>query len=164
MTPPSTPSTPSTSSTPAGTVIVERHIEARPETVFGFFTDREKWLSWMGADGVFSFEPGGSYRTRVTGENTASGRFITVDPPKRLVFSWGWENGAMPVPPGSSTVEITLKPVAGGTLLRLVHSGLPSPEACAAHAEGWEHYVGRLAVQAEGGDPGPDAWMQPPTT
>ncbi|MEU9700619.1 SRPBCC domain-containing protein [Streptomyces sp. NPDC047981] len=152
-----------TPSPAADTVTLERHIAARPETVFGFFTDREKWLSWMGADGTFSFEPGGAYRTRVTGENIAAGHFVTVDPPKRLVFTWGWETGPMPVPPGSSTVEITLEPTADGTLLRLVHSGLPSPEACAAHAEGWQHYVGRLAVRAEGGDPGADAWMEPPS-
>ncbi|MCP3816874.1 SRPBCC domain-containing protein [Streptomyces sp. A3M-1-3] len=141
------------------TVTLERHIAARPETVFGFFTDHEKWLSWMGKDGEFSFEPGGSYRTNVTGENVAEGRFLAVDPPKRLVFTWGWAEGGMPVPPGSSTVEITLEPTAGGTLLRLVHSGLPSAEACAAHREGWTHYVARLATRAEGGDPGPDAWM-----
>lgn len=126
MTTPATP-TPGTPGNPTDTVTLERRIAARPETVFGFFTDREKWLSWMGADGVFSFEPGGSYRTRVTGENVASGRFITVDPPKRLVFTWGWEERGMPVAAGSTTVEITLEPTAEGTLLRLVHSGLPSP-------------------------------------
>ncbi|MEU4731714.1 SRPBCC domain-containing protein [Streptomyces sp. NPDC023588] len=148
--------------TPTDTVTLERRIAARPETVFGFFTDREKWLSWMGADGTFSFEPGGAYRTGVTGENVASGRFLVVDPPKRLVFTWGWETGSMPVPPGSTTVEITLEPTAEGTLLRLVHSGLSSEEARAAHAEGWQHYVDRLASRAEGTDPGPDAWMQQP--
>ena len=41
------------------TVTLERRIAALPETVFGFLTDREQWLSWMGADGSFSFEPGG---------------------------------------------------------------------------------------------------------
>ncbi|MET8536888.1 SRPBCC domain-containing protein, partial [Streptomyces sp. NPDC005065] len=102
-----------------GVVTVERRIAARPETVFSFFTDREKWLSWMGKDGEFSFEPGGAYRTNVTGENVAEGRFVVVDPPKRLVFTWGWAEGGMPVPPGSTTVEITLEPVTDGTLLRL---------------------------------------------
>ncbi|MBT2398307.1 SRPBCC domain-containing protein [Streptomyces sp. ISL-100] len=139
-------------------VTVERRIAARPETVFSFFTDREKWLSWMGTDGEFTFEPDGAYRTTVIGENVATGRFVEIDPPKRLVFTWGWAEEAGPVPPGSSTVEITLEPVPDGTLLRLVHSGLPTPEARAAHAEGWTHYVGRLAVRAEGGDPGPDDW------
>ncbi len=138
---------------------MERRIAARPETVFSFFTDRDKWLSWMGKDGEFSFEPDGPYRTNVTGGNVAEGRFVVVDPPKRLVFTWGWAQGSgMPVPPGSTTVEITLEPVAEGTRLRLVHSGLPTPEACAAHEEGWTHYVQRLAVRAEGGDPGPDSW------
>ncbi|MFI8186732.1 SRPBCC domain-containing protein [Actinacidiphila glaucinigra] len=146
-------------STAAGVVTVERRIAARPETVFSFFTDREKWLSWMGKDGEFSFEPGGAYRMSVTGENVAEGRFVVVDPPKRLVFTWGWAQGGMPVAPGSTTVEITLEPVADGTLLRLVHSGLPTPEACSAHEDGWTHYVQRLAARAEGGDPGSDAWM-----
>ncbi|MGW1881402.1 SRPBCC family protein [Streptomyces sp. NPDC001970] len=141
-------------------VTVERHILARPETVFGFFTDRDKWLSWMGDDGEFSFTRSGSYRTRVTGDNVAAGRFLEVDPPKRLVFTWGWAEGGMPdVPEGSTTVEITLEPTEDGTLLRLVHRGLPTPEACAAHEEGWTHYTSRLAVRAEGGDPGPDQWM-----
>lgn len=44
--------------------------------------------------------------------------------------------------------------------LRPVHSGLPSPEACAAHADGRHHYVGRLVIRAEGGDPGSDAWTE----
>ncbi|MFF7750977.1 SRPBCC domain-containing protein [Streptomyces sp. NPDC007971] len=140
-------------------VTLERRIAARPETVFSFFTDREKWLSWMGRDGEFSFEPGGAYRTNVNGDHVAEGRFVEIDPPKRIVFTWGWIEDDMPVPPGSSTVEITLEPVPEGTLLRLVHRDLPSPEAGAAHEEGWTHYVERLAVVAAGGDPGPDAWM-----
>ncbi|GAA3782338.1 SRPBCC family protein [Streptomyces chiangmaiensis] len=140
-------------------VTVERLIAARPETVFSFFTDRDRWLSWMGEDGEFRFEPGGAYRTTITGENVAEGRFVEVDPPKRLVFTWGWAEGGMPLPSGSTTVEITLEPVAAGTLLRLVHRGLPTPEACAAHEEGWVHYVDRLATVAAGGDPGPDDWM-----
>lgn len=140
-------------------VTVERRIAARPETVFSFFTDRDRWLSWMGEDGEFSFEPGGAYRTTVNGDNRAAGRFLELDPPKRVVFTWGWETGDMPVPPGSSTVEITLHPDGEGTLLRLVHHDLPV-QARAPHKEGWAHYVERLAVRAEGGDPGPDRWME----
>ncbi|WP_307835483.1 SRPBCC family protein [Streptomyces adelaidensis] len=97
--------------------------------------------------------------TTVNGENVAEGRFVEVDPPKRPVFTWGWAEGAMPVPPGSSTVEITLEAVPDGTLLRLAHRGLPSPEACAAHKEGWTHHMDRLATVATGDDPGLDDWM-----
>ncbi|MDT0466459.1 SRPBCC family protein [Streptomyces gibsoniae] len=142
------------------TVTVEKRINARPETVFGFFTDRDKWLSWMGADGTFSFEPGGAYVTNVTGDNHAAGAFVEISPYRRVVFTWGWTKGGMPdVPPGSSTVTVDLTPDGEGTRLRLTHSGLPTAEACAAHEEGWRHYTDRLATRAAGGDPGPDAWM-----
>ncbi|WP_406301529.1 SRPBCC domain-containing protein [Streptomyces sp. NBC_00885] len=139
-------------------VTLERRIDARPETVFSFFTDPNKWLSWMGQDGEFSFRPGGAYRTTVTGQNIAEGHFVEVDPPKRLVFTWGWVDNDLGVPPGSTTVEITLEPDAEGTLLRLVHRDLPSPQARAAHKDGWIHYTDRLATLAEGGNPGPDTW------
>ncbi len=142
-------------------VTMERRIAARPETVFSFFTDRERWLSWMGRDGEFSFTPGGAFRTNVSGGHHASGRFVAIDPYHRVVFTWGWESGDVPVPPGSSTVEVSLKPDGEGTLLTLVHRDLP-PEACAPHRAGWSHHLDRLVIRAEGGDPGPDAWMTEP--
>jgi uncharacterized protein (TIGR02453 family) len=38
----------------------------------------------------------------------------------------------------------------------------PPPDALHPHTEGWDHYVGRLAVRAAGGDPGPDPWLVAP--
>jgi uncharacterized protein YndB with AHSA1/START domain len=139
-------------------VILERRIAARPETVFSFFTDREKWLSWMGRNGEFSFTPGGAYRTNVNADHHVVGTFLALDPYHRVVFTWGFEDGAMAVPPGASTVEVTLAPDGAGTLLTLVHRDLP-PEARAPHLEGWAHYVDRLVQRAEGRDPGPDPWL-----
>ncbi|MFE2092991.1 SRPBCC domain-containing protein [Streptomyces sp. NPDC059460] len=141
-------------------VVLERRIAARPETVFSFFTDREKWLSWMGRDGEFSFTPGGAYRTGVNAHCDAVGQFLAVDPYHRVVFTWGYEDGAKSVPPGASTVEVTLAPDGEGTLLTLFHRDLPT-EACAPHFEGWAHYLDRLVERAEGGDPGPDKWLEP---
>jgi uncharacterized protein YndB with AHSA1/START domain len=77
------------------------------------------------------------------------------------VFTWGWEDPGS-VPPGSSTVEVTLEPDGGNTIVRLRHFGLPGG-AEDPHAQGWEHYLGRLVVAAGGGDAGPDPWLtQPP--
>jgi uncharacterized protein YndB with AHSA1/START domain len=70
-------------------------------------------------------------------------------------FTSGWENDEALVPPGSSTVEVELVPEAGGTLVHLVHRDLPA-EGRDQHAHGWTHYLGRLAVAASGGEPGPD--------
>ena len=55
-----------------------------------------------------------------------------------------------------------LTPEGDGTLLRFVHSGLPSDEAAASHAHGWDHYLERLVSAAEGGDPGRDPWLDGP--
>ena len=138
------------------TTIVERRIKARPATVFSFFTDRDRWLSWQGVEAEIDARPGGTFRMNVRGDGWAAGRFITVEPDRRIAFTWGWEGEGSPVPPGSSTVEITFEPDgADGTLLRLVHSGLPLP-AVDAHRDGWNHYLDRLSISAAGGDPGPD--------
>jgi uncharacterized protein YndB with AHSA1/START domain len=135
---------------------VQRRIKARPVTVFSFFTDRDRWLSWQGVTAEIDARPGGVFRMNVRGDGWASGRFITVEPPRLIVFTWGWEGDGSPVPPGSSTVEVRLEDDGeDGTRLTLVHRGLPLP-AIDMHRDGWNHYLDRLAIRALGGDPGPD--------
>jgi uncharacterized protein YndB with AHSA1/START domain len=144
-------------------VVREVEIDARPETVWEFLVDPEKALRWWGQAISFDARPGGAYTIEVTRTHTAKGEFVELDPPRRLVYTWGWVGGTPDqelVPPGSTTVEIELAPHGAGTLLRLTHSGLPTPEAAASHAEGWEHYLGRCALAASGVDPGPDPWSQ----
>jgi uncharacterized protein YndB with AHSA1/START domain len=137
-------------------VIVERRIKASPHTVYSFFTDRDRWLSWQGVQAEIDPRPGGVFRMNVRGDGWAAGHFLTVDPPHRIVFTWGWEGDATPVQPGTSTVEITLEADgADATLLRLVHSGLPLP-TLDMHRDGWNHYLDRLRIRAAGDDPGPD--------
>jgi uncharacterized protein YndB with AHSA1/START domain len=136
-------------------VVVERHIAAPPATVFSFFSDVTRWLRWQGVEADIELEPGGVFRMNVRGDGFASGSVLEVVPERRLVFTWGWEEESLGVPPGSTVVEIELVPDGDGTFLRLTHRELPSG-AIEVHREGWEHYTGRLVVIAEGGDPGPD--------
>jgi uncharacterized protein YndB with AHSA1/START domain len=136
-------------------VTVRRAIRARPATVFSFFTDRDRWLSWQGVAAEIDPRPGGIFRMNVRGDGWASGRFTAVEPYHRIAFTWGWEGDDSPMPPGSSTVEVTLEPQGDGTLLTLVHTGLPLP-ALDMHRDGWNHYLDRLTIRAAGGDPGPD--------
>ena len=134
---------------------IERTIRATPETVFAYFTDTRRYTEWMGIDAELDATPGGIYRVRVPQGTYAVGQFVEVVPPSRVVFTWGWEGDAE-VPPGSSRVEVTLTPRDEGTHIRLVHTGLPTPESFGLHTLGWERYVDRLVVAAEGGSPGPD--------
>jgi uncharacterized protein YndB with AHSA1/START domain len=142
--------------------VVEREVRiaARPEVVFEFFTDAAKMLRWKGVDAMLDPRPGGVYRVNVTGRDIAVGEFVAIEEPHRIVFTWGWENS--PIPPGSTTVEVTLTPDGDGTLLRLRHSGLFTEDARSQHAMGWEHFLDRLALAAGGTDPGPDPWAQAP--
>lgn len=144
-----------------GVVTVERWIDAAPETVFSFFCDRGRWLSWQGVMAEIDPRPGGLFRMNVRGDGYAIGEFVVVDPCERIVLTWGWEDETLGVPPGTSTVEITFEPERGGTRVRLTHAGLP-PIALDPHGEGWSHYLERLAIRASGGDPGPDPTLVSP--
>jgi uncharacterized protein YndB with AHSA1/START domain len=140
-------------------VVRETEIAAPPATVFAFLTDPEKIMSWMGADATTEPQPGGLYLIKGIGgerNRTARGAFREVVPVHRLAYSFGWE-GDEEVPPGSSLVEIDLIPRNGGTLLRMTHSGLPNEAQRASHGVGWTHYLGRLAMAAEGRSPGVDS-------
>ncbi len=130
-------------------------VSARPQTVFAYFTDQERYTAWMGVEAELDARPGGIYRVKVPQGMYAVGEFVEVEAPRRVVFTWGWE-GDPEIPPGSSRVEITLTPTASGTAVRLVHSGLPSPAAVGLHTQGWDRYLGRLVTTAEGGYAGPD--------
>ena len=137
-------------------------IDASPETVWQFLVDPEKTTAWWGLTASFDPRPGGAYRIEVIPGHTASGEFVELDEPRRLVYTWGWEaggGGANPVPPGSSTIEIELVPEGAGTVLHFAHRALPSSDAADSHAKGWDHYLERLAIAARGGDPGPDPWL-----
>ena len=98
----------------------------------------------MGARAELDARPGGRFRIEVENGTVAAGEYLEVDPPNRLVLSWGWE-GNDAVPPGSTTVEITVAPAGSGSLLRLRHLGLPTEEQRALHQGGWTMYADRLA-------------------
>jgi uncharacterized protein (TIGR03086 family) len=103
---------------------------------------------------------GGDYRWTIIPGHAVSGTFTEVEPGRRVVFTWGWE-GSADLPPGASTVIITLEPAVGGTMVRLVHEGLTGEQE-ASHAEGWTHFLGRLVTAATAGDAGPDEWAAKP--
>jgi uncharacterized protein YndB with AHSA1/START domain len=140
----------------------EIQIDARPETVWRFLVDPGRQTAWMGVSAVIDPRPGGEVRLEILPGHVVRGEVVEVDEPRRLVYTWGWEQGgdeAEVVPPGSSTVVYELVPQGEGTLLRFVHRDLPTVESVERHGHGWGHYLLRLATAAAGGDAGRDPWL-----
>jgi len=136
-------------------LVREIMIDATPETIWPFLVDPAKHLEWLGTEADIDPRPGGVYRVNVQGLHQSAGEYLEVVPQQKVSFTFGWEEEGHPIPPGSSKIEITLHPEGSKTLVRLVHSGLPA-DAVSDHTNGWDHYLGRLAVAAAGGDAGPD--------
>jgi uncharacterized protein YndB with AHSA1/START domain len=113
----------------------------------------------MGDYAVLDPVPGGQFTLDISGV-PVRGRYLEVDRPRRLLVSWG-HAGSDRLPPGASTVEVTLTPSDGGTTVTIAYAGLPVPEAN-QHRLGWDHFLARLILAAGGGDPGPDPWAATP--
>jgi uncharacterized protein YndB with AHSA1/START domain len=135
----------------------EIRVAAPPETVFGYFTDPAKMVQWMGTEATLDPRPGGTCRINPAGHAAMLGEFVEVDPPRRIVFTWGWETELFATPPQSTIVEVSFTRDGEDTVLRLAHRRL-QPGAVAFHRAGWEHYLSRLAMLATGADPGEDPW------
>jgi uncharacterized protein YndB with AHSA1/START domain len=140
------------SATAAETGTIERDlfVDASPEIVFAHFVDPERIRRWMGRTVAFDARPGGEWRIDYNGSDIARGQVLEIDPPRRLVYAWGWEAPEEVVRPGGSTVEVTLTAEGGGTRLRLRHSGLPEAEV-PGHAQGWDQFLPNLEAAAARG-------------
>jgi uncharacterized protein YndB with AHSA1/START domain len=121
----------------------ELTIAAPAAVVWEHLTTAAGLTRWVGPDAHAEAVPGGALRWTHPDGATVVGRFVELVPHRRVVFTYGWEDGRMGVPPESTTVEIDLDEHAGETTLRLVHRGLP-PEAVADHERGWEYFLGAL--------------------
>jgi uncharacterized protein YndB with AHSA1/START domain len=130
-------------------------IAAPPARVYELLTDAERLVEWMAPTAEVDARPGGRISWTHLNGDTVIGEFVELVADRRVVFTFGWEREDVEVPAGSTTVEIELRPVPGGTEVHLVHRGLAGPMAD-AHAGGWTNYLSRLAAVAAGNDPGPD--------
>jgi uncharacterized protein YndB with AHSA1/START domain len=130
-------------------------IDAPPARVYELLTDADLLVEWMAPTAVADPTPGGVLTWTHRNGDSVIGTFVELVPGRRIVFTYGWDREDVGIPPGSTTVEIELRPHDGGTELHLVHRGLTEPMAD-AHNGGWDNYLARLAAVAAGRDPGAD--------
>jgi uncharacterized protein YndB with AHSA1/START domain len=128
-------------------LVKEIWIDAAPEKVFPYLVEPELLTTWIGEETWNDPRPGGLFRLRFNGENVARGEFVEVDPPRRVVFTWGSEERES-LPVGSTTVAFDLEPENGGTRVRLRHSNLPNAQEVEQHNQGWDQFLPVLAEVA----------------
>ena len=137
---------------------LERVIAASPERLFALWTEPEELARWWGPEGysipkyALDVRPGGRWRTTMHApdgkDRTVSGIYRTIDPPRRLVFTWGWDDdsGAR----GHETeVTVTFEPAPGGTRVVLVQQTFVDTESRNNHQKGWGSTFVCLAREAE---------------
>lgn len=137
-------------------------IRARRELVFRYFTDSDRWAAWWGEGSTIDPRPGGAVVIRYPNAVEAAGQVLEIEPPRRLVFTYGYVSGE-PIAPGASRVTIELADDPAGTRLELRHEFAAAPVRD-SHVQGWRY---QLAVFANtvadathaGVDATVDAWF-----
>jgi len=118
-------------------------IAAAPEVVFPYFTDPQLLVTWIGERADLDARPGGTFAIDFAG-TAARGSYVAVEPPDRVVFTWGIPHDAV-LPPGSSTVEVVFVADGADTIVNLTHRDLP-PDREPSHRDGWEHCLADLVA------------------
>src|SRR5580658_8737129 len=118
-------------------------IQAKPETVFRFFTDSTRWATWWGAGSTIDAQPGGKVYIRHPNGIESLGEVLELREPERISFTYGFASG-QPVPPGGSRVTIRLDPDSAGTRLHLLHE-FAEASARDEHVQGWRFQLSLFA-------------------
>jgi uncharacterized protein YndB with AHSA1/START domain len=140
---------------PSLRVQVRRVFEAPPERVFRAWTTPTELMRWHAPVGYnctiaeIDLRVGGRYRIGMKGadgiERIASGTYREIDPPRRLRYSWKWEQPER-TDMGDTTMTIECLPHGTGTELVLTHEGFLTEDSRRDHEKGWTTIVERLGT------------------
>lgn len=118
-------------------------IEARPDTVFSFFTDSERWAQWWGAGSTIDPRPGGGVYIRYSNGIEVRGEVLDIRAPESITFTYGYVSGR-PFGESGSRVTIRLEPLPSGTRLHL-SAHFADEDARQAHVQGWRYQLTQFA-------------------
>jgi uncharacterized protein YndB with AHSA1/START domain len=141
-----------------------RTFDATPDRVFAAWTDPDQFGQWFGPVGMktvrcdIDAKVGGAWRLMGEGENlpggahpgrirpTVSGKYLEIEPPSRLVFTWAWhEKDDFGSPRGQESV-VTIQFTAAGERTEMIFTQavFKEEQARAAHNRGWTESFDKL--------------------
>jgi uncharacterized protein YndB with AHSA1/START domain len=131
---------------------LEKVLAAPPERVFAAFVDAEQLRSWWGPAGFsvprLQFDPVEGTDYRIAMQPPAGdvfhirGTFRTVEAPRRLVFSFVYEE---PDPDDQETlVEVTFEPADPGTRVIVEQGPFKTAARLELHRQGWTDTLDQL--------------------
>ncbi|HSM35097.1 MAG TPA: SRPBCC domain-containing protein [Longimicrobiales bacterium] len=131
---------------------VTRVVPASPARVFAAWTEAPHLRRWSCPEGVevsdaeVDLRVGGAYRILMRGPEgeryTAFGTYREIQPPRRLVYTWDWEEKEHAV--GETVVTVEFVDRGAATEVIVTHEGFGADEAAAGHEEGWTSCLNRL--------------------
>jgi uncharacterized protein YndB with AHSA1/START domain len=134
------------------TLRIERTYQAPAQRVFDAWTSPEvmrRWWhashDWETTDAEVDLRVGGVIRVVMRNpqkdeEFGGGGRYTEIDPPRRLAFTWIWDDNAT-----RTLIEIDFEETPdGATVVRFTHSDLWDEEAVRDHEDGWKRCFDNL--------------------
>jgi uncharacterized protein YndB with AHSA1/START domain/DNA-binding transcriptional ArsR family regulator len=130
------------------------YIHSTAEKVWEALTDSDLTARYWGHSNVSDWRPGSRWehrRTDGSGIPDVVGEVLEVDPPRRLVMTFG-ESAE-----GPSVVRFDIKPFHDIVQLTVTHENLSGPDEYEAVAAGWAAVISNLKSLLETGDVLPQA-------
>jgi len=132
---------------------IKRVINAPRERVYAAWTDPAQLRQWFGPENVQTrnivadARAGGKFQWDLINpegeEMTAAGEYREVQPGKKVVFTWKWQDDEN-WERHESIVTVEFSDCDDGTEVRLFHERLPSKESRDRHSEGWTSLLNKL--------------------
>jgi uncharacterized protein YndB with AHSA1/START domain len=128
------------------TLRMERTFAAPAQRVFDAFTSEEVMRRWWHAgedwetpEARVDLRVGGELRVVMRNPHEdvrygGGGEYVTVDPPRRLVFTWVWDDDSDRT---EQLIEIDLEEHDGTTTMRFTHNRLWDQRSVDSHRDGW---------------------------
>ena len=124
---------------------IERTFDAPAQDVFDAWTSEEVLRRWLHGSpeletpiAEVDLRVGGRLRIVMRNPDTgtdhgASGEYTVVDPPRRLAFTWHWDDQDSE----RQLIELEFTERDGATTVHMISHGISTEERVDSHREGW---------------------------